>query len=94
MIRIVKMNFYADKVTEFLPVFEAAKPKIEAFEGCHNVTLVQDQNDPSLLMTISEWDDPEALERYRNSDLFKATWAKTKTHFSEKPQAWSVDKIK
>ncbi|MFT5673230.1 MAG: hypothetical protein ACI9JT_001876, partial [Polaribacter sp.] len=32
------------------------------------------------------------LENYRNTDLFKDVWAKTKVFFNDKPLAWSVDK--
>ena len=94
MIRIVKMTFHLEQIPTFLKVFEAAKPKIEAVEGCHKVDLVQDISNENILMTISEWDGPEALEGYRHSDLFKSTWAKTKIHFSAKPEAWSVEKIR
>ncbi len=93
MIRIVKMHFQTERIPEFLEVFKAAKPKIEAIEGCHEVKLVQGIDDPGTLMTISKWDGPEALEAYRHSELFKSTWAKTKIHFSDRPQAWSVDVI-
>jgi len=33
------------------------------------------------------------LEAYRQSELFKNVWSKTKPLFNDKPQAWSVDKI-
>lgn len=94
MIRIVKMTFHPERIPAFLEVFEEAKPKIEAFNGCHKVDLVQDIKEEGILMTLSEWDGPEALEAYRHSDLFKSTWAKTKIHFSAKPEAWSVEKIR
>lgn len=93
MIRIVKMKFKQENLADFLKVFQSAKPKIEAFPGCHRVTLVNDLNDPCILMTISEWENPVALENYRNSALFKSTWASTKIHFSDKPEAWSVEPI-
>ena len=35
----------------------------------------------------------EDLEKYKNSSLFKAVWAKTKPLFIEKAEAWSVDSI-
>jgi quinol monooxygenase YgiN len=87
------MKFKQEKIADFLAVFQAAKPKIEAFPGCQKVDLVNDINDPCILMTISVWNNPDALEDYRNSTLFKTTWAATKIHFSEKAEAWSVDII-
>ncbi|MBL7795100.1 MAG: antibiotic biosynthesis monooxygenase, partial [Saprospiraceae bacterium] len=38
----------------------------------------------------SIWDDEAALERYRESELFQATWERTKALFAEKAEAWSV----
>lgn len=93
MIRIVKMHFQVDRIPDFIEVFNEAKPKIEAFEGCHKVSLVQALENEGTLMTISEWDGPEALDAYRSSELFQSTWAKTKIHFSDKPNAWSVKVI-
>ncbi len=94
MLRIVKMTFKEELLEEFLRIFEVSKPKIEAFPGCSKVELVQDLNAPCTLMTHSIWEGPEALEAYRNSDLFKATWAKTKVLFDDRPEAWSVEKIR
>ncbi|MFZ0490789.1 MAG: antibiotic biosynthesis monooxygenase, partial [Salegentibacter sp.] len=37
--------------------------------------------------------DEAALENYRNSELFKEVWAKTKVFFNDRPEAWSVDKV-
>ena len=42
------------------------------------------------MFTISHWDSEAALELYRQSELFKFTWAKTKPLFEEKAQAWSL----
>ena len=94
MIRIVKMTFKTEMINDFITVFENAKPKIEAFPGCSKVDLIQDINDLRIIMTHSIWDGPEALEAYRHSELFKSTWAKTKILFDDKPQAWSVEKIR
>jgi len=90
----VKMTFKTELINDFIAVFENAKPKIEAFPGCSKVDLIQDINDPRIIMTHSIWDGPEALEEYRHSELFKSTWAKTKILFDDKPQAWSVEKIR
>lgn len=94
MIRIVKMTFKLALIEDFIEIFEAAKPKIEAFPGCSSVDLIQDINDECIIMTYSKWNSPEDLENYRNSELFKSTWAKTKVLFDAKPEAWSVEKIR
>ena len=46
-----------------------------------------------MFFTYSYWEAQENLDSYRQSDLFKNVWAKTKILFNDKPQAWSVDKI-
>ena len=33
------------------------------------------------------------LNNYRNSELFKDVWSKTKILFNKKPEAWSTKKI-
>lgn len=93
MIRIVKMSFIPERIPAFRELFKTVKHKIEGVEGCQKVDLVQSSDDESTLMTISHWTGPEALEAYRQSDLFKSTWAKTKIHFNDKPEAWSVNII-
>ncbi|HEA29348.1 MAG TPA: antibiotic biosynthesis monooxygenase [Leeuwenhoekiella sp.] len=93
LIRIVKMEFKTEEIINFQDLFEKAAPKIKAFEGCHFVELYQDKTAPNLFFTYSHWDNPEALENYRVSDFFRATWANTKVLFSNKPEAWSVGKV-
>lgn len=93
LIRIVKMEFKTEKISDFQDLFEKAAPKIMAFEGCHFVELYQDKNDLHIFFTYSHWKNAEALENYRMSDFFKTTWANTKVLFSNKPEAWSVAKV-
>ena len=87
------MEFKTDKIANFRDLFEKAAPQIKAFEGCHFVELYQDKNYPHIFFTYSHWKNSEALENYRMSDFFKTTWANTKVLFSNKPEAWSVDKV-
>ncbi len=72
-----------------MEIFDASAPKIRAFPGCLHLELWQDQHDPNILITHSHWTGPEALERYRQSDFFKQTWAKTKPFFAAPPLAFS-----
>ena len=88
--RIVKMSFRHDETETFRAVFAEAQPRISSFPGCHGVELLQDILHPHIFFTFSVWDDHEALERYRASELFNTTWAKTKILFNDKPEAWSV----
>ncbi|HFS68096.1 MAG TPA: antibiotic biosynthesis monooxygenase [Flavobacteriia bacterium] len=92
-IRIVKMEFQEDKIAEFLANFNQVKNKIRASKGCKNLELFRDKNKPNTFFTYSFWQSEQELENYRNSDLFKTVWAKTKPLFNAKPLAWSVDRL-
>lgn len=92
-IRIVKMSFDNSKIEDFLRNFNTNKEKIRNFEGCNSLKLLQDKNNPTTFFTYSYWESEAHLETYRNSELFKSVWAKTKVWFNNKPEAWSVDTI-
>ena len=92
-VRIVKMSFDENKIEEFLSNFHQVKEKIRAFEGCEFLELYQDKNHKNIYFTYSYWQSEKDLENYRNSDLFKTVWVKTKALFNDKPEAWSVNKI-
>jgi len=94
LIRIVKMHFQADKVADFLQVFERVQHKIQNFEGCLHLSLYQEANQPEIIFTYSIWTNEKALNQYRHSDFFQATWKQTKALFAGKPAAWSLVMIK
>jgi heme-degrading monooxygenase HmoA len=88
--RIVKLTFKTEHIPTFQTLFEETKMNIRGFEGCRHLELWQDANDPRIFFTYSFWENEEHLEAYRHSDLFKATWSRTKILFDDRPQAWSV----
>jgi len=92
-VRIVKMGFVPEKVETFLNDFEIIKSKVRGYDGCLFLELYRDKSNTNLFFTYSYWEDEEALENYRNSDLFKGVWENTKQYFNQKPEAWSLDKL-
>lgn len=92
-IRIVKMRFQEDKIEAFLENFEQIKHKIRGFEGNQFLELYQDKNDNRIFFTYSFWETEAHLEKYRHSELFNEVWTYTKAMFSDKPEAWSVDRV-
>jgi quinol monooxygenase YgiN len=90
ILRIVQMTFREDKVAEFLELFDERKDLIRAFKGCARLELWEDTGHSTIMFTYSLWESEEHLNHYRFSELFKDTWAKTRTLFAAKPQAWSV----
>jgi len=91
--RIVRLTLKSEKITEFVENFPERKKKILTMPGCHSVDLYRDKVDGRVFFTISEWDDEVALNTYRHSDFFKATWSYIKQGFDDKPQAWSLDLV-
>lgn len=87
------MRFQEDKIEAFLNNFEEVKHHIRNFEGNRFLELYQDKNDKRIFFTYSYWENEEALENYRKSSLFDGVWTYTKTLFSDKPEAWSVDRL-
>jgi quinol monooxygenase YgiN len=93
MIRIVKMHFREEKIGAFLDLFAEVYPAISSFPGCDGVKLLRDRNVDSIFFTYSTWKDADALEEYRQSELFGNTWKQTKALFAHKAEAWSVDEV-
>ncbi|NVK49672.1 MAG: antibiotic biosynthesis monooxygenase [Cyclobacteriaceae bacterium] len=93
LIRIVRMTFQEDQVQAFLENFHTNKKKIRSFPGCHHLELWQDENRKNIFLTYSHWESEEALNKYRDSELFKSVWSYTKTLFADRPVAFSSKKI-
>jgi hypothetical protein len=91
IIRIVKMTFIPEKVEEFLGVFHASKQFIRNMPGCNHLELLNDIKTSNIFFTYSYWDSENDLNNYRDSELFKEVWSKTKVLFNDKPEAWSVE---
>jgi hypothetical protein len=88
--RIVKLTFKKENIAKFIAIWEESKVKIAGFDGCRFVEMLHANEPENICFTYSLWDNEEALNKYRHSDLFKHTWAKTKVLFDGKPEAWST----
>ena len=93
LVRIVKLTFKSENIASFERIFEDTKERIRNFEGCSFLALYRDADNPNVFYTQSFWSSEQALQTYRNSELFKAVWAKTKELFDAKPEAYSMTKI-
>lgn len=91
--RIVKMTFRPEEVDNFLSLFNQVKQNIRAFEGCLHLELWQQTSNSHVLFTFSQWQSEASLDKYKHSQLFEDTWAKTKALFADKPEAWSVEQL-
>ncbi len=93
LIRFVRMTFQPQRLAEFTRIFDASKSHIRAFPGCHHLELLGDLHHPNVRMTRSVWESEAALTAYRQSELFRSTWAATKILFADIPVAYSTEVI-
>ena len=89
LIRLVRMTFRPDAVDAFRALFADSAPHIRAADGCRRLELWEDAAYPNILTTCSHWRDAEALDAYRRSALFRATWPRAKVLFAAPPHAVS-----
>lgn len=87
------MHFTEAGVEEFLQIFSAHKDAIRNFPGCTHLQLLKDPYDPQCYTTLSHWNRLEDLENYRNSELFGSVWGRVKTLFSERTQAFTLERF-
>ena len=89
LVRIVRLTLRPDAVDAFMEIFREAAPRIRASSGCLSLELWQDARYPHIVSTHSRWESNAALQAYRDSPFFKATWKKTRTLFAAPPFAAS-----
>lgn len=89
--RIVKLTFQEERIDDFLTFFDTINTRVSRFEGCNGMRLLRDIHHPHIVFTYSYWNSEEALNNYRDSELFGNVWSTIKPWFGGKPEAWSVD---
>ena len=82
-----------DKTDVFHDIFEQSKSEIRAMKGCLHLELWRDLHEQNVFVTYSHWESEEALNDYRNSEFFEKVWKRTKTLFTEKATAFSVERV-
>lgn len=87
------MTFKPEAVEAFLSNFHANKNAIRNYPGCLHLELWQDEHQKNIFLTYSYWKSEAHLNKYRDSELFKAVWSFTKALFLEKPIAFSSKKL-
>ena len=88
--RIVRMEFKPEHVQDFLRQFDSVRHKIRQYPGVQKLELHHDTGQSNVFYTYSTWDSEQALETYRQSELFKYAWGAVKPWFGSKPQAFSL----
>ncbi len=91
--RIVKLNIREEERETFIETFNAHCEKIRHFPGCKSLRL-QAEVGNSVFFTYSLWENDEALQNYRNSELFGIVSPALKSLFADRAMAWSTEVIK
>lgn len=93
IVRLVKMTFQPQHIETFIKLFQEQQQHIVSFEGCIELKLLRDSQNPHVFFTYSMWRSETHLNDYRNSDFFKNIWQQAKSIFSEKAEAWTLSEI-
>ncbi len=88
--RIVKLTINPIQSDEFGKIFKDNYNLIASFPGCISVEVLRDVKFNNVFFTYSKWESEDAIEKYRNSDLFKNIWSHAKKTFCAPPVAWSL----
>lgn len=91
ILRLVKMEFEQEKVSEFLIYFEEIQPIVASQKGVLSVKLYKDKHRDNVFFTHSYWLNESALNNYRDSDTFIEIWKKTKSLFSNRAEVWTLE---
>ena len=65
IIRIVKLSFHAEYISNFKTIFEENKQKIISQKGCNRIEMLEDINEVNVIFTYSWWDYEDDLNNYR-----------------------------
>ncbi|MEM7573305.1 MAG: 3-dehydroquinate synthase [Bacteroidota bacterium] len=91
--RLVKLHFRPEATAAFEAIFAESRDKIRAQAGCIHLEGWRAIDNPNCYFTYSRWLDEESLNAYRQSDLFRGVWPRTKALFSAKPEAISAKRL-
>ena len=89
LVRIVQLEIQPEHTQGFLELYSAHQEMIKGNEGCVSLQLLQSDENPNHLATLSHWTGEEALNKYRNSDFFRQLWSNVKPLFAAKARAFS-----
>ena len=65
--RIVKLTLTPSRYLEFIELYTEAQKTIRGFEGCVELGLFNDVQQPNVVFTLSKWQDEKDLDHYRYS---------------------------
>ena len=54
-----------ERADEFKSLFKELLPDTRAYDGCQNVDVYQDQDNPGLIYLVEDWDSKEHQQKYQ-----------------------------
>jgi quinol monooxygenase YgiN len=91
--RVVKLSIQPHMVESFMKIFHENKMTILNAQGLNNLDLFADQNDGTIMFTISHWENEECIQMYRDSEYFRNLWSQLKPLFNNKAEAWTLNPL-
>lgn len=91
--RVVKLTLDPACIDAFKQVFSSHQQGIAGMQGCIGLQALQDNKEPHIFFTISQWENEHALDNYRYSAFFKNLWSTVKPMFTAKAMAHSLTPI-
>ncbi|PIB36060.1 hypothetical protein BFP72_11980 [Reichenbachiella sp. 5M10] len=92
IVRLVTLKIAPDRVDDFLALIATYRIEIGGAEGCSFLEILEDESEPGVFVTHSHWEDENALNRYRRSELFGQVWPAIKLLLIDKPTARSFQR--
>ena len=93
IVRVVELKFEKENLQQALNKLENIAPIVRSMEGCSFLEISSCLKDKGMILTYSYWTSTEALNNYRNSEVFITFWRDIKKLFSDPAKAWSLDPL-
>ena len=90
IVRIVKMTFKPEFISDFVKTESKIHERIRNFKGCTHLNILNDVSNPGIFFSYSYWNTEAELNDYRHSNFFRNTWETVKEMFAEQAQAWTT----
>ncbi|MCS7153780.1 MAG: antibiotic biosynthesis monooxygenase [Bacteroidia bacterium] len=89
--RWVEIRAYPERADIVCSLLAEQAKRVRRFPGCLALSLYRGEN--ADFYSLSLWESPEALEAYRQSEIFRSFWLIIKKHFRAPAKAVSFEKV-
>ncbi len=91
IVRIVQLHIKSAHVALARERVREVAPKVRNFAGCHYLEILFDIHHAGRVVTYSHWESEAALNKYRDSEVFKTFWTAVKPLFETNAVARSME---